>query len=199
MLEELKTWLSEHSLEAAASILGLLNIYFGIKEKAVFWIFAIIGSSLYFVVYSQEKVYAFMVLQLYYIGIGIYGLYYWIKGAKNNNNEKIPVTHLAKKQIPYFIGIFVFLYVVIVFVLKLTDSEIPFIDAFITSGSVIAIYLMMKKRIEHWFVWVTLDIVTISTFIKQELYATVVLFVFYLIFAVVGYRQWKKSMLKSQT
>ena len=196
MLNELQIWFSEEYLEAIATILGIINIYFGIKEKSLFWVFAIIGSMLYFFVYAEAKIYAFMILQLYYIGIGFYGLYYWIKGSKNE--KKILVSHLRKNKIPIYIGVFLVLYIIISIVLiKFTDSEIAYIDAFISSGSIIAIYAMMKKYIETWIIWVTLDIVTITTFIDQKLYATVVLFVLYLIFAIVGYYEWKKSILKN--
>jgi nicotinamide mononucleotide transporter len=192
MIDEIQTWFSEKYLETIATILGLINIYFGIKEKAMFWVLAVVGSSIYFFVYADAKVYAFMFLQLYYIGLGIYGLFYWLRGGEDK--KKIVVSNIPRKQIPIFIAIFAVLYTTISFVLiKFTDSQIPFVDAFITSGSIIALYMMMKKYLESWFVWITLDVVTITAFFYQKLYVTIVLFVFYLIFAVVGYNQWKKS------
>ena len=197
MINDLMLWFSEEYLEAIATILGIINIYFGIKEKAFFWVLAVIGSCIYFFVYADAKIYAFMVLQLYYVGIGLYGLYYWIKGGEKE--KKITVSHLPKKKILFFIIIFILLYIFITIVLiKFTDSEIPYIDAFISSGSILAIYAMVKKYIETWFIWVALDIVTVTTFINQKLYATVVLFILYLIFAIVGYLEWKKSMEKAK-
>lgn len=197
MIEIIQEYFSEKYLETIATILGLINIYFGIKEKAFFWVLSVIGSGIYVFVYADAKVYAFMALQIYYIVVGTIGLFYWLKGS-NKNKKKIKVTKLPKKIYSIYGGVFVLVFVSISIILnKFTDSEIPYIDAFISAGSVIAIYLMMKKRIETWYVWITLDLVTIITFIKQELYITVVLFLFYLIFAVVGYFEWKKSMLKT--
>lgn len=195
MIDKTQTWFSEQYLETIATILGIINIYFGIKEKAMFWVLAVVGSSIYFFVYADAGVYAFMFLQLYYIGLGIYGLFYWLRGGEDK--KKITVSNIPRKQIPIFIAIFAILYTTISLILiKFTDSKIPFVDAFITSGSIIALYMMMKKYIDNWFIWITLDVVTIIAFFYQKLYVTIVLFILYLIFAIVGYKQWKKSMNK---
>ncbi len=196
MIEIFINWLINNKIEAIASILGLINIYFGIKEKAIFWILATVTAVMFFYIFFTSQLYAYMLLQVYYFSISIYGFYYWTKGTPKNN-KKIPITHITKNWIAASTGGFIVLYIFLSFILKkYTNSPVPFIDAFVTTASLFGAFFMMKKFIESWFIWIFSDIIAIILLFYKELYATTFLQTFYFIFAIIGYFEWKKSMQK---
>ncbi len=195
MIDIFVNWLINNKIEAIASILGLLNIYLGIKEKALFWIIATVTAVMFFYVFLTSKLYAYMLLQIYYFSISIYGFYYWTKGT--TNKKKIPITHIDKKNLATSIGAYIVIYILLTVLLtKFTDSNVPYIDAFVTTSSLFGAFFIMKKFIESWFIWIFSDIIAILLLFYKELYAATILQIFYFIFAIIGYFEWKKSMQK---
>jgi nicotinamide mononucleotide transporter len=188
-------WIHQNYIQSIASILGLINIYFGIKEKAIFWILATLNAILFFIVFFNAKMYAYMLLQTYYITISIYGFYYWLKGSKKENQKKINISKISKKNAIIASVAFVSIYFIIVIILKnFTNSKIPFADSFMTTSSMLAAFFMMKKWIESWYIWIISDVIITIILFSQCLYAAGILQIFYWIFAIIGFLQWKKSM-----
>lgn len=200
MTETILYWLSNNYIEVAASLFGLISIYFGIKEKPIFWIFAFINAVFFVFVYFDKKIYALMLLQFYYISLSFYGFYYWIKGGKSaQSQQKVPIKRLENNKIMIGALVFIFIYFFLTAILKyFTDSTIPFIDAIITTFSIFASFLMTKKYIEHWFLWVVSDIISIVTFAHQQMFATMIMYLFFLSSAFIGFFQWKKEFQKQK-
>jgi nicotinamide mononucleotide transporter len=91
-------------------------------------------------------------------------------------------------------GVSLLLFALIWFILKnYTDSNVPVADSLATSLSIVATWMLARKILEHWLVWIFVDLFSIGLFWYKELYPTVVLFVVYTIMAVVGYFEWKKD------
>lgn len=89
------------------------------------------------------------------------------------------------------------LFFIIEFILeRFTDSPVPIGDAFTTALSITATWMLARKIIEHWWLWVVVDGVSLALYIYKGLYPTSVLFVFYTAMSVVGYYQWKKEMIE---
>lgn len=191
-------WLQNHVLESIASIIGIVNIFFGIKEKPFFWFLGIINAILFFIVYFQNGLYAYMSLQIYYIGLGAYGLYYWIKGNGKNNKQKVVVNKAGLKNGIFIFTAFLIIFAIIYLLLKKgTDSQLPFMDSLTASSAIIAAYMMVKKHIETWFVWFASDLIAISLLFYKGMYGALILQLFYFAFSIVGLIEWRKSMLKN--
>jgi len=75
-----------------------------------------------------------------------------------------------------------------------TDSPLPKADSFTTALSIVATWMLARKMIENWILWVIVDGVSAGLYFYKELYPTAILFVIYTIMAVVGYWQWRKSI-----
>jgi len=195
MFDLIYIWLISNYIETTAASIAILSIYFGIKEKPIFWILALINAVFFVYVFYDKKIYALMVLQFYYISLSFYGFYYWVKGGKKDGKQKkVPIIRLSKKQIIVFFLVFFVVYFFIANILKnLTDSEIPYIDAFMTTFSIVASFLMTKKYIEHWFIWLISDIVAIITFASQGMYPTMVLYFVFLSSVFIGFFKWRNE------
>jgi nicotinamide mononucleotide transporter len=79
---------------------------------------------------------------------------------------------------------------------RYTDSPIPFGDALTTSLSVFATWMLARKKIEHWLIWIFIDIVSAGLYLYRGLYPTVLLFMVYTAMAGIGFYEWRKEPVK---
>ncbi len=190
-------WLAENYIELIAASLGLVAIYLQIKQKVWYWPVSMVLVSLYIFVYIKAKLYADMSLQVYYLVISFYGWYHWMSGNREDPGKKLPVNFVSKKLAVYLsIASIVFFIGISEILIHLTDSDLPYWDAFTTALSFIATWMLARKIIENWLVWIVVDAVSVGIYIYKELYPTVVLFAVLTILAIVGYMAWKKDAQK---
>lgn len=189
----------EEIVEIFGMISGLVYIFLEIKAKLLMWPVGIVTSAFFIIVFFTSKFYADMSLQIYYLVISIYGWIYWYKGNKNSQTKKLPVTKISKKTALILLAITFILFLIMSFVLKqYTDSPIPYWDSFTTALSITATWMLAKKIIEQWLIWIIVDLVSMALYIYKHLYPTAFLFLVFTILAFVGYFEWKKQINKNQ-
>lgn len=188
-------WLSENYIEAIASLTGIVAIFFQIKVKPIYWPISIINVILYIFVFYQARLYAEISLQLYYLVMSIYGWIFWLK---KTNNKSIPISKTTLKMWIIIITMVPVIWLSMAFLLKkYSNTDVPFIDSFLTTLSFIATYLLARKKIENWLIWIFVDFSSIGLYYYKELYATIILFVILTILAILGYKEWKKILYAS--
>ncbi len=191
-------WLSNHYLEIFGALTGILYVVLEIRQSIWLWPVGLITSVIYIWVFFASKFYADMGLQTYYVLISIYGWYWWLKGGKKYDRESLPVTRASMKMAIILASVFLTLFAVLWYVLfSHTDSPVPMGDAFTTALSIVATWMLARKIIEHWMLWVIADLVSMGLYLYKGLYPTVGLFAVYTIMAVIGYREWRKAIMAS--
>lgn len=195
-MEVVFTYLQANWIELLGSVLSIIYLYLSIKQKASLWIFGFLCSALYVVVFFQSKFYADMSLQFYYLGVSVFGWISW-KAGKPENREELPVKRTTPLSGVIILLIALILYFVYYFILTgYTDSPLPKADSFTTALSIVATWMLARKMIEHWWLWIIVDSVSAGLYFYRALYPTAILFVIYTIMAIIGYLQWKKSLSK---
>lgn len=195
MMQSVTGWLLVNKIELLGAILGVLYIRFSIKQNIFTWPTGILTSALYIVVFFNSALYAAMGLQFYYVAISIYGWYYWLNGKKADNKSLLPVRRVKKKLWVQLGVISILLYFSILFVLvKFSDSDVPFMDSLTTTLSITATWMLARKYIENWVIWIFVDFASIGLYIYKSLWPTVILFVVYTVLAFFGYIEWKKDL-----
>lgn len=195
MTEIFTGWLPEHFIEVSGAVLGMLYIFFSIRQHILTWPTGLLTSALYVYVFFQSKFYADMGLQVYYVGISLYGWYYWLVGGNKETGGKVPVQRTGRSVFRMLAGISILIYAGILFILlNFTDSPVPFMDSMTTALSIVATWMLARKYIEHWLIWIFVDLFSAGLYIYKGLWATSILFLVYTLMAVVGYRKWKKDL-----
>ncbi len=190
-------WIADNYIELLGSITGLIYLYFSIRQIIWLWPLGIISSLLYIVVFFNSKFYADMGLQVYYFFISIYGWYFWKKGEEQGMSNKLKIIVTSSREWVIFVSVTSFLTLLTGIGLdKYTDSPLPYWDAFTTSGSIVATWMLARKYLEHWLFWIVVDLVSLGTYIYKSLYPTVILFLVYTLMAGIGYINWRKDLKK---
>lgn len=194
-MELVTEWLLSNKIELLGAILGLFYIVFSIRQNILTWPTGLLTSAFYIVVFFQSGFYADMGLQVYYVVISIYGWYFWLKGKREITEKQIPVRPTSKRLWVKLGAIFLLIYAAILFILlNFTDSTVPFMDTLTTALSIIATWMLARKYIEHWIIWIFVDLVSSGLYVYKNLWPTVILFLVYTFMAFVGYVEWKKDL-----
>lgn len=187
-------WLSGNYIELLGAILGIAYIFFSIRQSILTWPVGLLTSLLYVWVFFVSKLYADMGLQMYYVAISIYGWYEWLFGNQTNHTESIKVSRINFRLGIILSIVSILLFFVIWFILEnYTDSSVPMADSLATALSIVATWMLARKILEHWLIWIFVDAFSIGLFWYKDLMPTVVLFVVYTVMAYIGYREWKQE------
>ena len=182
-------------LEILGTIVGLIYLWLEYKASIWLWIAGIIMPAIYIFVYYDAGLYADMGINIYYLGAALYGLTVWALGSGLNEKGELPVTHTPRsKWLPMAI-ICVIAFIAIAWLLiNYTDSDVPWLDSFTTALSIIGMWMLARKYLEQWLVWIVVDVVSSGLYIYKGLYFTAVLYALYTVIAIFGYLNWKKMM-----
>ncbi len=191
-------WLLENWVELTAALVSITYVILAIREIIWLWLFGILSAILYAWVYAHSGFYAGMALQGYYAAVSIYGWYNWThkpgKTGSETEPQKLRVVRISLRLLVILVLVWILLWASFGFILNhYTDSRIPYWDAFTTAGGIVATWMIAKKILEQWLFWIVVDLISVGLYVWQGLYVTTVLFVVYIIMAIIGYRQWRKA------
>jgi len=196
MPETIINWIFDNYFEIVAAALGFVAIYLQIRQNIWYWLVSIIMVSMYIYIYIDARLYADMSLQVYYLIISFYGWYMWLFGKTvDHHRTALHVCRTSQNLRFILLMISVVLFFVIAwFLIHFTNSDLPYWDSFTTSLSFVATWMLARKKIENWLIWIIVDAVSVGIYIYKSLYPTALLFLFLTILAWVGYKQWQKDM-----
>lgn len=189
----------EQYIEILGTIVGLIYLWQEYRASIYLWITSIIMPAIYLYVYYQAGLYADFGINIYYLVIALYGWLAWrynfsLRGKRADSNE-LSISHINRLTFLRLFLLFLAAWAVISYILiHFTNSTVPFTDAFTTALSIVGMYMLARKYIEQWWVWLVVDVVSSALYIYKELYFTAVLYALYAIIAIFGYRKWKQLM-----
>ena len=186
-------WLQAHYIEIVGVVFSVIYLLFSIRQNILLWPTGMISAILYMVVFFQAKFYADMGLNVYYFFISIYGWIVWQKG-KGDGGRRITIVGIQWKQGLILAGLTALAFMGIGLILdRYTDSPVPYWDALTTAMSFTATWMLARKILEHWIIWIIVDAISMGLYLYRGLYPTMILFAIYTTMAVIGYLEWKKS------
>ena len=186
-------YLLQNWLEFTAVFFAILYLILAVNQNILCWLAGIVSSILYFFIMQSAGLYMEAYLQIFYVFMGLYGWLQWRKGNQIDNNFIVNTWSMLKHF--YAISSILALSVVSGLLLEsYTDAALPFFDAFVTWGAVVATYMVAKKLLENWIYWLVIDLISILLFISRDLLPTAFLFGLYIVIIFFGYKSWKKVL-----
>ncbi len=176
--------------EIAGALLGLLYVVLVIRQHRACWVAAFASTALYLWVFWQARLYMQVALQAYFLGIAVYGWRAW--GAAGGGAE------LAVSRTPWPRQALAAAAVVLASLLSArllaleTGSAEPVLDSLTTWASVWATWLAARKRIDNWPWWLGIDALIALLCWRQQLFASMILYLSYVGLVVIGWRSWNQ-------
>lgn len=179
-------------LEGIAAVFGVVSVFLSTRQNIWSWPTAIVNVGLYTIVFYQGRLYGQMGLQPVYLALSIYGWYQWLHGGEKHS--ELRVSRASPRLLLLVGGLAVTGWLALASILRQTDAALPWLDALLTMASLAAQWMMTRKILENWLLWIAVDLVYVPMFISQKLYATAMLYFAFLVLAVMGFIEWKRSV-----
>ena len=186
-------------VELAGFVLSLAMVYCNIKEIHWGWPMAILSSALYGLVFWNSQLYGEASLQLMFILGAFWGWHQWRKGTQSNNPEMqkasaLQISQLSRVELKQTAAATLLAWPVLAYFLKsYTDSDVAIWDALVTSLSLLGQYLLAKKKIENWWVWMVVNIITVGLMLLKSLWLTALLYVLFAVLSYIGLKTWRSQ------
>lgn len=184
-------------LEVFGVIVGLVYLWLEYKASIYLWIASVVMPAIYIFVYYDAGLYADFGINIYYLVIALYGWWLWKRGVRSDSSEMLPPSFMAGRYIVPLTLSFLILFLFIAWILiRFTDSTVPWLDSFTTSLSIVAMWMLARKYVEQWWVWIVVDVVSAGLYVYKDLHFTAALYGLYAVVAYFGYLKWKKMALE---
>jgi len=180
-------------LEIFAAVSALLYLYLEVKQRWSMWIVGIVSSLVYVYVCAHAKLYAEAGLNAYYALAGIYGMWCW----RNRDAERktLRVTRITPPRATTLAAITLALWAAMHYILAHhTDSPVPAADAFVAALSITGTYMLAKKILEQWHVWIVANAAASALYFYKDLRVTGVLYIIYTAISFYGLWRWRRDM-----
>lgn len=184
--------------EIVGTALGIAYLILEYRASAWLWMFSIAMPAVYLKVYYDAGLYADFGISVYYILASVYGLICWMKSSRVDGattEAVLKIRHTPRYLWPALSIAATTIFLLIGYILsRWTDSTVPWADAFTTALSIVAMWMLARKYIEQWIVWIAADIGCAILYSYKGLPFTACLYGAYAVIAVLGYRKWKEMM-----
>jgi nicotinamide mononucleotide transporter len=180
-------------IETVAAISGILCVWLMMRQNIWCWPVGLVQVLLYIYVFYEVRLYSDLILHVIYVILQIYGWHYWLHGgARGGPVDATRLTH---------IGLAAWIAVALAasagwgaLMDGVTDAAVPYGDAFVMMTSLVAQWLITRKKLESWLFWIAVDVAAIGVFAYKGLYVTAGLYIVFLGLAVAGYLEWRRSI-----
>jgi nicotinamide mononucleotide transporter len=179
-------------LEVIAAAFGVISVFLSTRQNIWSWPTAIVNVGLYSVVFYHGRLYGQMGLQVIYLALSVYGWYQWLHGGEHHT--ALRVSRASPRLLATLAVLNLAAWLLLATILRQTDAALPRLDALLTTTSLVAQWMMTRKILENWFLWIAVDLVYVPMFISQRLYATAMLYSAFLVLAVMGVVEWRRSL-----
>ena len=201
-------------LEIIATIFGLLSVYFSIKKNIWVYPSGIISTGLFIYIMYVFGLPGEMLINIYYTVMSVYGWILWSKYSDDHIHVDVKKASKKDWQIGGLLLFGSLLFVGIVYYLKpFMDNQFSmngvqlglyhldwanYIDILTTALFLVGMFFMAKRNIENWIFWIVADFICIPMMLFKGLGITAIQYIIFTAMAIVGYLEWKKSLIKSR-
>lgn len=183
--------------EAVAVIFAIAYLLLAVRENILCWLFALLSTAIYTVLFWDVSLLMESALNVYYMAMAVYGWQQWTRGGHSVDGkpQTLDVQSMSGKQHVLVIAAIAVLTAASGYLLgEHSSAAWPYVDSFTTWASVITTYLVTRKYLQNWLYWIVIDTVSVPLYIDRGLNLTALLFVAYVVIAVVGYFKWRDHL-----
>jgi nicotinamide mononucleotide transporter len=184
------------AIELFAAVITMVSIWLATKENIWYYPTGVVALLLYTWTFYAAKLYAETFLQLVCLVLMLYGWYEWLYGGARHT--ELPVTRTPRWA--WLAGLSagaVGSVITIWMQLNYTDNPAPYVDSSLMAWSLVAQWMTARKWLENWLFWLVINTVSVPLYISRELWVTAVLYVGLWVLAIVGYVQWRRTLVPS--
>lgn len=184
-------------LEYSANAIYLVSVFLAARNSIHTWWIGVVGCLLFGWLFYRVQLYAEVSLMGFYVVTSFIGWYHWAREPSAINHSPIKTTRWPE------LGLYILAALAVTglygFVLGLTtDAFAPLWDSAVTLFSVLALFLMMHRRIECWWFWLLVNTLAIPLYLQRELWVTAAVYTLFWFNAWYGFFVWHRQYRRAQ-
>lgn len=180
-------------IEIIGFVTGGVCVWLVARQNIWNWPIGILNNAAFLILFIGAGLYADATLQIIFAVIAVYGWYKWTH-AKGLEQSVLPVSYSNWKERSILFVLTALATVAgVTGILHLTDSDVALWDTLILTMSLAATYYQAKKRIDSWFIWIAVDVISVPLYFSRGLVLTSILYFIFLCICVKGLIDWKKD------
>jgi nicotinamide mononucleotide transporter len=180
-------WQQQSIGEIFAVLFAIAYVWLAAEESIWCWPAGFISTALYVYIYWDVTLFFQMILNVYYMGMAVWGLIHWGKSGE----DRVSISRMGwSAHAVVAVGGTLASAFVFVITSRLFDYDLVLLDITLTVFSLITTYLTVTKKLESWCYWSIINIVSIVLLYDRGLYLTTVLMLVYLVLALRGLLHW---------
>lgn len=200
-------------IELAASLFGLVYVVFEVLQKNFMWYLWVLTSITFGIVYYYSHIYAYMGLQIYYVAMGIYGIYSWRRakalakraaaqpatqpGELGSEDADILVVRKMSREVAILSTLFsIIVFFILTYILKCTEDPNPWLDSFCSVISMLATFWLSRQYLQNWYLWIVCNVASTILSLSVEQYYAALLYFVMIGMAIWGLWHWNKNGVK---
>lgn len=177
-------------LEVSGVAFGIISVWLTVKENPWAWIVGSVSSVLLAVLLFSHHIYGDATLQVLYIVLNLLGLAMWLRGGRGG--KALVVAHatprlLAVVALATAAGIGVLGWSMLG-----TPNTVPWLDASTTGLSLAATYLLSRKLILNWPIWITANVIYIYLYWYKGMYLLALQQPVFIAMSLAGWTRWMR-------
>jgi nicotinamide mononucleotide transporter len=181
-----------NAFETIAALTALAGVYLTTRKLSLGWFLGLLGAVLYAWLFFEHKLYAEGSLQIVYALLGLRG---WLLWKNQANANETPIQRLSRTNFMIGLVATAVLTVLVGIVLqRYSDSDVPWLDAFLAAAGLTITFWMMQRYLENWLFWIGIDLLSAMLYFNRGLHVSGVLYLIFMLTAVYGYLHWKKTL-----
>jgi len=184
------------AIEMGAVFLGVLSVWLAKKEHIGVFPSGLVSTAIFVYILWVYGLLGDMIINGYYTAMSIYGWWFW---ARNKKGKVTPISRIAAAEWPRIMLLFTAAVVFVILVYTYFDKFniwTAYVDTFTTAVFFVAMFLMAKKKWEHWHFWIVGNLISIPLYWYKGLTFTAFQYILFTIIAIQGYQTWKKNLNK---
>jgi nicotinamide mononucleotide transporter len=180
------------ALEIIGYLSGAVSVWFYIKQRIWAWPVGLVNSAAWLIMFWQSRLFLDASLQIMYLVAGVLGWYWWVRGQRPDSELRVART--GRVHALLLVGLGMLGALGLWRLMVLVQDSMPFLDSLTTVISLIAQYLLTRKRIATWACWITVDVAYIGMYIVKGFYLTASLQPVFIALCVLAWRAWRVEL-----
>ena len=186
------------ALELIAVVFGIISVLFARKNNILVYPTGLVSTILYVYILFEFQLYGDLIINFYYTIMSVLGWYLWSK--TKNGHEEFPISTINRKDFLISTLIFTITLTFVALVYNFFDKFThwtAYVDALTTGLFFVGMWLMAKRKIENWILWIIADAISIPLYFYKGLTFSSFQFILFTIIAILGYKEWKRFLQKT--
>jgi nicotinamide mononucleotide transporter len=191
ILKGIVDYLAANRMEVTGFITTVVGIWLTTRRVLLCWPVVLAADLLYLVVFYRARLLSDSLLQLFFVAFTLYGWWHWWRGVREEGEVRVVPLSVRSLLIALIAGAVGS--VVLGEAAKSLHAALPYLDATLTSYSLVASWWQARKHTANWWLWIAVDLTYIGEYLYKDLRATALLYAILVGLAVLGLRDWRRA------